>query len=268
MNPEDYRICKMNTHSGSRALRRPMLTTSWDDGHIWDIKLADLLYKYRVPGTFYPVFKSDTFKPIDRKEIRKLAETFEIGCHTSTHRDLCNVPEEILRDELYCNKSELEDLIGKRIDMFCYPWGKYDSNLRQGIITAGFLGARTTKRYCLNPGNDPWAMSTTLAAVPFPPMGRIKHAIRRGNVGGVWEILKVGLGASWTQIGRHYFHKLLKDGGVFHLWGHSWEIEKYGLWEDLSDLLEAISSRSDVDYLTNGQLVQRFYGSTFFRDHP
>lgn len=268
MNPKNYRICKMNTYCGSRALLRPMLTTSWDDGHICDIKLANLLYKYRVPGTFYPVLKSDTFKPVGRKEIRELAEIFEIGCHTSTHRILCNVSKEILREELYRNKSELEDLIGKRIDMFCYPWGKYNSNFRREIIAAGFLGARTTKRYCLHPGSDPWAMSTTLMAVPFSPIGRIKHVLRRGNVGGAWELLKVGFSASWTQVGRHYFQKLLKDSGVFHLWGHSWEIEKNGLWKDLGDLLEAISSRSDVEYVTNSKLVERFYGSTLFRNHP
>lgn len=42
---------------------------------------------------------------------------------------------------------------------------------------------------------------------------------------------------------------------VFHLWGHSWEIEKYGMWEELEKFLEYVSSYSDVKFVTNKELV-------------
>lgn len=266
MNPKTTGPAKMNAHSMSDVLRRPIVTTSWDDGHTCDLKLADLLHKYKAPATFYPVLRSQTQPLVDRKQIRELAETFEIGGHTSTHRNLCNLQKEIVKNELYANKAELEDLIGKPIDMFSYPWGKYDSILRQAVIGAGFIGARTTRRYYSNPGNDPWSMPTTLAAVPFPPLWRFRHTVRTCNFAGMWELLQVGVSSSWMQIAHHYFQKILKEGGVFHIWGHSWEIEKDGLWKDLGDILEAISGRSDVEYVTNGQLVKRCYGSTLLRD--
>lgn len=244
-----------------------VVTTSWDDGHHCDIKLADLLYKFGVPATFYPVLVSQTAPLVDRKQIRELAETFEIGCHTRSHINLCSGPEQIVRDELYGSKAELEDIVGKPIDMFCYPWGKYDSILRRAVINAGFLGARTTKRYFVHPGNDPWLMPTTLAAFPFPPMWRFRHTVKSFNPGGMCELLKVGLRPSWTQLAKHYFQKVLESGGIFHLWGHSWEIEKHELWGELSDVLETISGRSNVEYMTNGQLVKRIYGSALFKDH-
>ena len=30
-----------------------LITTSWDDGHPLDLRLAELLHKYDVPATFY-----------------------------------------------------------------------------------------------------------------------------------------------------------------------------------------------------------------------
>ena len=52
------------------------------------------------------------------------------------------------------------------------------------------------------------------------------------------------------------FDIALNKGQVFHLWGHSWEIEKYGMWEELSDFLKHISSRPDCRYLTNGEITK------------
>jgi len=43
--------------------------------------------------------------------------------------------------------------------------------------------------------------------------------------------------------------------GVWHLWGHSCEIERYRMWKQLEEVLRYVSGRSDVRYLTNGQLV-------------
>jgi peptidoglycan-N-acetylglucosamine deacetylase len=34
------------------------LTTSWDDGHPFDLRVADLPKKYRLRGTFYVPMKS------------------------------------------------------------------------------------------------------------------------------------------------------------------------------------------------------------------
>ena len=34
-----------------------------------------------------------------------------------------------------------------------------------------------------------------------------------------------------------FLDKVEKHGGCFHLWGHSWEIEEKGLWNDLEEIL-------------------------------
>ena len=53
---------------------RVIITTSWDDGHSLDLKLAGLLQKYDIPATFYiPVIhiKREHMTP---QEIREIAQ--------------------------------------------------------------------------------------------------------------------------------------------------------------------------------------------------
>jgi peptidoglycan-N-acetylglucosamine deacetylase len=57
------------------------------------------------------------------------------------------------------------------------------------------------------------------------------------------------------------FDRALRDGGVFHLWGHSWEIERNGDWDRLARVCEYIAGRTEVDYRTNADLHPHTAGS-------
>ena len=41
------------------------------------------------------------------------------------------------------------------------------------------------------------------------------------------------------------------SGGVFHLWGHSWEIDARQDWGRLERVLEHIGSHNDATYISN-----------------
>jgi hypothetical protein len=60
---------------------------------------------------------------------------------------------------------------------------------------------------------------------------------------------------SWLGIACAAFDRALKEGGVFHLWGHSWEIEKYGLWEKLERFFAHVKEQSETIAVTNSDLV-------------
>jgi len=60
----------------------------------------------------------------------------------------------------------------------------------------------------------------------------------------------------WIAIGKKLFDRVLEEGGVWHLWGHSWEIDQMGLWNQMSEMLDYVSRREGVMYLNNGDLVQ------------
>jgi peptidoglycan/xylan/chitin deacetylase (PgdA/CDA1 family) len=64
-----------------------IITTSWDDGDILDERIADLLDRHGIRGTFY---LTRAFRPnrLPEERIRALARRHEIGGHTVTHPDL------------------------------------------------------------------------------------------------------------------------------------------------------------------------------------
>ena len=63
---------------------------------------------------------------------------------------------------------------------------------------------------------------------------------------------------SWVALAKATFDHVRQSGGIWHLWGHSWEIEKYGMWNDLEEVLSYIANREDILYLTNGEVIKRF----------
>ena len=68
--------------------RKVMVTTSWDDGHELDAKLALELDNYGLTGTFYVSPQSAEMpsqKRIRGATLCDLAQRFEIGGHTLTH---------------------------------------------------------------------------------------------------------------------------------------------------------------------------------------
>jgi hypothetical protein len=75
------------------------------------------------------------------------------------------------------------------------------------------------------------------------------------------ESLQTGLAntawlGNWLELGKRLFDYVLQNGGVWHLYGHSWEIDELGLWEELRKILDYISNRKDVLYVSNCELLR------------
>lgn len=75
-------------------------------------------------------------------EIREMAACgFTIASHTRTHRSLAGAPPGARIDEVVGSRSELEDLVGTRVDLFAYPYGHYDRDARAAVEEAGYAAA-------------------------------------------------------------------------------------------------------------------------------
>jgi hypothetical protein len=51
------------------------------------------------------------------------------------------------------------------------------------------------------------------------------------------------------------FNRVLEHGGIWHLYGHSWEVDQLGIWPDLTEMLDYVSHRDGVAYVTNSRLL-------------
>jgi peptidoglycan-N-acetylglucosamine deacetylase len=234
-----------------------IVTTSWDDGDHADLKVAELLESKGVPGTFYVPIKYRK-RPLEHSELRDLASGhFEIGAHGFSHRLLWGLAPNELAEEVGPCKPILQDIIGKEVRMFCYPRGRYDSSVVRALHEAGYWGARTNRMLVTRPGFNPFEMPTTLQIFPHAPLTYIKNVASAPRLEGFRACLthtpRLG---NWLELGKRLFDAVLEKGGIWHLHGHSWEIERLGLWDDLRSILDYVCRRQNTRYVTNCELVQ------------
>ncbi len=249
------------------------ITTSWDDGHPFDRRLADLLDRHGLTGTFY-LARDYLPERLTDSDIRQLAAKHEIGAHTLSHPILTDIAPDAAREEIVGSRKWLQNLIGQPITAFCYPKGKYDSYVRRYVAEAGFTIARTVQSYRFWPGADPLTLPTTLQVYPMPlrPNGkeanwkarteRLRQTIPRLQT---LHLSPLAL-RSWPALAIGLLRRAAELGGVWHLWGHSWEIDRYNLWTDLERVLAATESYAQAQRITNSQLVQLTHTLTQY--HP
>jgi peptidoglycan/xylan/chitin deacetylase (PgdA/CDA1 family) len=230
-------------------MNRCIVTTSWDDGQQFDEKLSSLLLDYGIKGTFY-IAKSWKDRLVDTDLIRELDKNFEIGAHTLSHAILTNVSLERAAKETEGSKEWLEKLLDHKIEVFCYPSGKYNRNIVEVVKEAGFIGARALEFRVTLPEN-PFILGVGCQASNGSPLQRLKASLK--SHGSLKSLI------DWKTNAKMLFDCVMAHGGIFHLWGHSWEIEQNGDWTKLRDVLEYISNRRGVSYLENGQIIKLGY---------
>ena len=239
------------------------VTTSWDDGDVLDLKVAEILSRYNAKGTFY-ITQTYREHRLSESQIKNLSHTHEIGAHTLTHPNLPLLSTKDALKEIKGSKDWLEEVVDKEVPFFCYPFGYYNESVAGVVQDAGFKGARTTVAGKTDMPNAAFEIPTTLHVYPFP--------FRKTLTGGYYwryllEPLKQryallrSLGVrrlamtSWQRAARAAFDHSYKHGKVFHLWGHSWELESYDMWKDFEDFMRYIASHKDVEFVTNSELL-------------
>jgi peptidoglycan-N-acetylglucosamine deacetylase len=245
-------------------MKRPtIVTTSWDDGDCYDVRVAQILRDRQIAGTFYvPITPHKEHPALSHAELRNLAaEGFEIGAHGFSHKLLWKASTEELSKEIVPCKPILEDIIGTEVRMFCYPKGRYDSNTVRILKEAGYWGARTNRMLATRFDFDRFAIPTTVQVSPHSKQDYVKNVLRAGKV----EAMRLCLTHltrldNWVDLAKALFDSVLKNGGIWHLYGHSQEIESMGMWKDLEAILDYVSRREGVLYLPNSGLV-RFSGA-------
>jgi len=234
------------------------LTTSWDDGHKLDLRLAELLAEHGATGTFYvPVKLEGRLTVSDLRRLRNLG--MEVGAHTVNHVDLTAAADPL--GELVDGKHYLEDLLGEEITAFAYPFGRFDSRVSRLAQRAGYRLARTTVAFSTRRSFNPYQMPTSFQFVPTKRAVCARHALRERNLRGLltwcgrWRCE-----TSLRRLAQFAFEDARCSAGVVHLWGHSWEINAHLLWEELKALLQEIQQQPGVISMTNSETVKALAG--------
>jgi hypothetical protein len=132
--------------------------------------------------------------------------------------------------------------------MFCYPNGKYNQKVKEIVEKSGFLGARTCHLGNCDLPKDPYELKITLHASNSSPLMTLRTWIR--------SKISVRALLDWEYRAKILFDQFLESGGIYHIYGHSWEIDKNNEWKKLERVLQYISFRKCVKYETNIGLIR------------
>jgi len=236
-----------------------IVTTSWDDGDICDLRVAELLQARAMRGTFYvPIEPFNGNPALSHNDLRSLcSEGFEIGGHGVAHEIMSEISAQKANQVVRTCKDILEDTLGQQLRMFCYPRGRYTRHVVEALKSAGYEGARTVRLLATEIRCSPFDLPTSIQVYPHTRVEYLRNLGRARNFSGLYDyVTSLNLAAGWLGIGKKLFDRVLDQGGVWHMWGHSWEVDQLNLWDEMREMLDYVSGREDVLYLNNGDVLK------------
>jgi peptidoglycan/xylan/chitin deacetylase (PgdA/CDA1 family) len=73
-------------------------------------------------------------KLLSWEEIKELHDYgIEFGNHTRTHPDLTKIPDTQAESEVVESKAKIENMLGSQVTTFAYPFGKFNSSIKQTV---------------------------------------------------------------------------------------------------------------------------------------
>lgn len=147
--------------SVSEALRYPSeksVAITFDDGCETDLTVAAPMLKERgFHATFY-VTASWVGRSgyMSSSQLRELSSSFEIGCHSMTHPYLNDLEPDLLQHEIVTARSRLEDIIGKKVEHFSCPGGRYDARALALAKKTGYRSVGNSHSRANSPSTDPF----------------------------------------------------------------------------------------------------------------
>ncbi len=245
-------------------MSKAIFSMSVDDGHPLDMHMAELLLRHELQATFYVPGNNCEGPPVlQRAALRELSSHFEIGSHTRNHRYLHQLAMHDALDEIHDGKKILEDQLGQEVTGFCYPGGSYQALHCKMVRAAGFHYARTIQNLRLDAGSDPYRLPTTVQFYPHSRMVMLKNFISQKNWHSRRELLAVLLPEqNWLERLYLMFDYTCRRGGIFHLWCHSLDIDRLGLWKILDEFLNLVAHHTTgILRFNNAGIVQHYCNS-------
>jgi len=131
---------------------------TFDDGYVDNLVACEELKKRGMRATWFVVTGSIGESPkwpadgrpegrlLNAIELHEMqACGMEIGSHTVRHVRLTEADDARLVSELVDSKSALDDLLGKSVGSFAYPYGAWDARCADAVEQAGYSAACSTR---------------------------------------------------------------------------------------------------------------------------
>ena len=214
-----------------------VLTLSYDDGVVQDIRLIEIMNKYGLKGTFN--INSGLYLPEDAVREKfygrlKLSEAkklyinsgHEVAVHSYTHPFLQNLDTAEIIYEITEDRKAIEDHYGKITRGMAYPMGTYNEKVVDILDKCHIAYARTVK---------------STYTFEFPENWLTLHPTCHHKYEKLEELIKK-------------FVETPSRGNraeMFYLWGHSYEFDLDNNWNIIEKFAEYAGGHEHIWYATN-----------------
>jgi hypothetical protein len=239
--------------------KKTLFTVSWDDGYPDDLRVAEIMARYGIKGTFHVPLRNREGLPVMTPEnLRQLATLHEVSSHTFSHCYLNTLSITEAEREISSGKAALEDALGHPVSGFCYPGGKYSRAHVALVKKLGFSYARSCENFRTDLEFDKFTMPTTLQVYPHQRLVYFRNFLSKGH----WQhrtALFSKLMRSNDLLNRMVvcFHvaQVNSSSSIVHFWGHSWELDKIGGWNVLKLFFQYVAEQPEIIKLENRELA-------------
>lgn len=160
--------------SSGAALPASTVVLTFDDGFAdFYTEALPILENYGFAATLYVTtgFVNNTSRFLQREQemarpmltwdqlIDIAARGIECGAHSHQHLQVDVLPRDLARDEIVRSKQVLEEKLHRPIASFAYPYGYYQSAVKQLVQAAGYSSACAVRYRLSSLADDPFALS-------------------------------------------------------------------------------------------------------------
>lgn len=215
-----------------------VLTLSYDDGVVQDIRLIKILNKYGIKGTFnintglYLPEETTREKYYGRMKLSEAKEIYsgsghEVAVHALTHPFLERLKTDEVLTEILEDRRNIEQQYGTLARGMAYPYGTYSDEVIDVLGKCGICYSRTVK---------------TTESFKFPENWLALHPTCHHKNPRLMELAK-----KFVEEKCRYS----SDNWLFYVWGHSYEFDNDDNWEVIENFAQYVGGREDVWYATN-----------------
>lgn len=214
-----------------------VLTLSYDDGVVQDIRLIEIMDKYGLKGTFNinsglylpeDVVRDKFYRRLKLSEAQKLYANsgHEVAVHSLTHPFLEKLDTAEIIYEITEDRRAIENHYGAITRGMAYPYGTYSETVVDVLEKCHIAYARTVK---------------STYSFAFPENWLTLHPTCHHNDERLEELIK-----NFVETPNKY-----NNPEMFYLWGHSYEFDDNDNWDVIERFAEYAGGHENIWYATN-----------------
>ena len=224
--------------------KHKIITFSFDDGVVDDIRLVALFNKYGLKSTFNlnagHLTKALGWRYKDVKDVRhinyyddpNLYDGHEIACHSYNHPRLENLDVPTMDNQIRLDKNILEHLYHCKVCGMAYPYGTYNDTIIEVLRNNDIEYSRTV--------NSTYDFKLPEKPLTWHPTCHFKDERR-------------------MELAEAFVNAESAEDMLFYIWGHSYELVTEEDWADFEEFCAFIAEREDIYYCTNIEVLKFYF---------